>query len=75
VRIVITAVLADAADAVLVAHHLPKLGAHLVTAMVCLRCKISREQATLRRGPRGRKRAGRRARVYPERENAVVLSL
>jgi len=32
VRIVAAAVLAAAADAVLVAHHLPKLGAHLVTA-------------------------------------------
>jgi hypothetical protein len=32
VRIAVVAVLAAAADAVLVAHHLPKLGAHLVTA-------------------------------------------
>jgi hypothetical protein len=32
VRIVVAAVLAAAADPVLVAHHLPKLGAHLVTA-------------------------------------------
>jgi hypothetical protein len=32
VRIVIAEVLATAADAVLVAHHLPKLGAYLVTA-------------------------------------------
>jgi hypothetical protein len=32
VRIVVAAVLAVAADAVLVAHHLPKLGAYLVTA-------------------------------------------
>jgi hypothetical protein len=31
-RIVSAAVLAAAADAILVAHHLPKLGAHLVTA-------------------------------------------
>jgi len=31
VRIAIAAVLASAADAVLVAHHLPKLGVHLVT--------------------------------------------
>jgi hypothetical protein len=31
VRIVVAAVLAAAADAVLVAHHLLKLGAHLVT--------------------------------------------
>ena len=32
VRIVVAAVLAAAADAALVAHHLQKLGAHLVTA-------------------------------------------
>jgi hypothetical protein len=32
VRIVVAAVLAAAADAVLVAHHLLKPGAHLVTA-------------------------------------------
>jgi hypothetical protein len=31
-RIIIAAVLAAAANAVFVAHHLPKLGAHLVTA-------------------------------------------
>ena len=31
VRIVIAEVLAAAADAVFVAHHLPKLGAHLVS--------------------------------------------
>jgi hypothetical protein len=31
-RIVDAAVVAVAADAVLVAHHLPKVGAHLVTA-------------------------------------------
>jgi hypothetical protein len=31
-RIVIVAILAAAADAVLIAHHLPKHGAHLVTA-------------------------------------------
>jgi hypothetical protein len=30
-RIFVAAVLADAADAVFVAHHLPKLGAHLVS--------------------------------------------
>jgi hypothetical protein len=32
VRIVAAAVLAAAADAVLVAHHLPNIGAYLVTA-------------------------------------------
>jgi hypothetical protein len=32
VRLVVVALLAAAADVVLVAHHLPALGAHLVTA-------------------------------------------
>jgi hypothetical protein len=35
VRIVVATVLAAAADAVLVAHHLPKLCARLVTARPC----------------------------------------
>jgi hypothetical protein len=35
-RIVVAAVLAAAADAVLVAHHLPKFGAHLVIALARL---------------------------------------
>ena len=35
-RIVVAAVLAAAAVAVFVAHHLPKLGAHLVTALARL---------------------------------------
>jgi hypothetical protein len=32
-RIVVAAISAAAADAVLVAHRLPKLGAHLITAL------------------------------------------
>jgi hypothetical protein len=35
-RVVAAAVLAVAADAVLIAHHLPKLGAHLFTALARL---------------------------------------
>ena len=35
-RVVVAAVLAVAADAVLVSHHLPKLDAHLVTALTRL---------------------------------------
>jgi hypothetical protein len=38
-RAVVAAVLAVAADAVLVAHHLPKLGAHLVAALARLHLK------------------------------------
>ena len=35
-RVVVAAVLAVAAGAVLVAHHLPKLGAHLATALASM---------------------------------------
>jgi hypothetical protein len=35
-RIVVAAALAAAADNVLVAHHLPKLGSYLATALACL---------------------------------------
>jgi hypothetical protein len=36
-RIAVAAVLAAAADAALVAHHLPKFGAHLVAAYLGIR--------------------------------------
>jgi hypothetical protein len=52
VRIVIAAVLNAAADAVLVAHHLPNLGVHLVTARPV-------EEAAWRQEARVRKRQGR----------------
>jgi len=52
-RIVAAAVLAAAAYAVLVAHQLPKLGAHLVTARPA-------EEAAWRQEARGRKRWGER---------------
>jgi len=47
VRIVVAAVLAAAADAVLVAHHLPKLGAHLVTALAYLHVRYSARRNSL----------------------------
>jgi hypothetical protein len=47
------------ADAVLVAKHLLKIGAHLVTALGRLHVLISREEAAWNRGERGRKKAGR----------------
>jgi hypothetical protein len=53
--VVDAAVLAVAADAGLVAHHLQKLDAHLVSALARLRVKISREEAAWRREARGRK--------------------
>jgi hypothetical protein len=50
-RVVVAAVLAAAADAVLVAHHLPKLSAHLVTARPL-------EEIAWRQEAHGRKKAG-----------------
>jgi hypothetical protein len=56
-RIVVAEALAAAADAVLVAHNLPKLGAHLVTDWpTCMR-KTSREEAAWRREA-GEKKSG-----------------
>ena len=51
VRIVVAAVLAAAADAVLVAHHLPVLGAHLVTTRLV-------EEVAWMQEARGRKKRG-----------------
>jgi hypothetical protein len=51
VRVVAASVLAAAADAVLVAHHLTKLGAHLATAQPS-------EKIVWRQEERGRKKAG-----------------
>jgi hypothetical protein len=50
VRIVVAAVLADAADAVVVAHHLPKLCAHLVTALAYLNVRNLARMASLEAG-------------------------
>jgi hypothetical protein len=57
VRIAVAAVLAAAADVVLVAHHVPKLGAHLVTAPPV-------DEVVWRQEARGRKKGewGRRRR-------------
>jgi hypothetical protein len=42
-----------------VAHHLRKLGAHLVTALACLHVhNLAREGTALKRGVGWRKRAG-----------------
>ena len=56
VRVVVAAVLAAAADAVLVAHHLPKLGAHLDTALA--RLKNLARRSSLEVGARERKGRG-----------------
>jgi len=59
VRIVFAAVFAAAANSVLVAHHPPKLGAHLVTARHF-------EEIALRQEARGRKKAGGGAESLPQ---------
>jgi hypothetical protein len=58
-RAVVAAVLTVAVNTVLVAQHLLKIGAHLVTALARLHCLISRVIAAWRQGARGRKKAGR----------------
>jgi adenine/guanine phosphoribosyltransferase-like PRPP-binding protein len=50
VRIVVAAVIAPAADAVLVAHHLQKLGAHLVTARPFKKVAWRQEARNTKRG-------------------------
>ena len=61
-RVVVAAVLAVAAGAVLVAQHLLKLGAHLVTALARLHVNNITRRSSLeawRLGASGRNRAGR----------------
>jgi len=50
VRVVVAAVLAAAADAVLAAHHLPKLGDHLVTALAHLHVSGLEQRSILEAG-------------------------
>jgi hypothetical protein len=60
---------------VLVAHHLPKLGAHLVTALACLHVHHLAQIKGRKAGSTREKRAGRsgETRLYPERENEVFF--
>jgi hypothetical protein len=58
-RVVVAAVLAVAADAVLVAQHLLKLSTHLVTALACLHVLNPARRSSLEAGASARKRAGR----------------
>jgi hypothetical protein len=58
VRIAVAKLLGAAADAVLVAHHLLRLGAHLVTALAHLRVRILARRNSLEAGSTRRKRAG-----------------
>jgi hypothetical protein len=57
-RIVIAAVLAATADAVLAAHHLSKLGAHLVTALVRLHVQNPALRSSLEAGCTREKKGG-----------------
>jgi len=95
-RVVVAALLAAAADAVLVAHHLPKLGAHLVAALARLHVHNLARRNSLEAGRTRKEKGGEErrnvknsewnfgtgnikyrlhVRVYPERQNTVVLPL
>ena len=58
-RVVVAEVLAVAADAVFVAKHLLKAGAHLVTALARLHVHNLARRNSLEAGARGSSRAGR----------------
>jgi hypothetical protein len=69
-RIAIAVVLATAADAVLVAHHLPNFVPFWLPHWLACMCKISRGEAAWRQRARGEKRAGAEKR----KENRVKFS-
>jgi hypothetical protein len=58
-RVVVATILAVAANAVVVAQNLLKLGAHLVTALARLHVQNLTNRISLEAGASGRKRAGR----------------
>jgi hypothetical protein len=62
-RVVIAAVLAIAAGAVLVAHHLPKLGVHLVTALARLHVHYLARKKSLKAGSMRKKKARKRGKT------------
>jgi hypothetical protein len=95
-RVVAAGVLAVAADAVLVAHHLVKISAHLTTALARLHVHNFAQRSRLKAGSKWKKKGGEErrivrnsvwefgtgnrkcrwhARVYPERENKLILPL
>jgi hypothetical protein len=57
-RVVAAAVLAVTADAVLIAQHLQKLGAHLVTALACLKVRNLSRRISLKAGSTREKKGG-----------------
>ena len=58
-RVVVAAVLAVAADAVLVAQHLLKLGAHQITSLARLHVHNPAQRSSLEAGSAREKKAGR----------------
>jgi hypothetical protein len=54
-RVVAAAVLAAAADALFVSHHLPKVGANLVTALARLHVRSLTQRSSLEAGTREKK--------------------
>jgi hypothetical protein len=62
-RVVVAALLAAAADAVLVAHHLPRLGAHLAIALAHLRVLNLTRRSSLEVGNTREKKAGERKKL------------
>jgi hypothetical protein len=58
-RVVVAAVLAVAADAVIVAQHLPKLSVYLVTALARLHVHYIAGRSRIEAGARGIQKAGK----------------
>jgi hypothetical protein len=61
-RVVVAAVLAVAADALLVAQHLSKLGAYLATALACLHVQNFARRSSLEAGSKREKLDGKELR-------------
>jgi hypothetical protein len=57
-RVVVAAVHAVAADAVLVAYHVPNLGAHLVASLVSLHVRSLARRSSLETGSKREKKGG-----------------
>ena len=78
-RVVAAAVLVVAADAVLLAKHVLKLGASLVTALARLHVRNLARRSSLETGKKlwqfgtGNRKCRWRAREYPEQKNEVVF--
>jgi hypothetical protein len=63
-RVVVAAVLAIAADAVLVSQHFRRLGAHLITALACLHVQnLARRSSLEQAREKGREGAEKRKKL------------